>query len=68
MMRTTLDLDEILVKEVLELSGAKTKTEAMNTAMREYARIRKIRRLRELRGKLDLTENWQELEEAELRE
>lgn len=34
----------------------------------EHAKTRKIRRLRELRGKLDLIENWQELEETELRE
>lgn len=34
-MRTTLDLPEDLIKETMELTGAKTKTEAIKKAMEE---------------------------------
>lgn len=67
-MRTTLDLDENLIREVAEISGAKNKTDAIHTAMREYIRCRKLNRLLELRGNLDLEDNWKELREAELGE
>ena len=54
-MRTTLDVDEGLVEEARILSGARTKRETIETALREYIRRRKARRLLDLEGRIQLT-------------
>lgn len=54
-MRTTLSIREDLLKEVRELSGAKTKKEAVERALEEFVRRRKTKRLIELEGKIDLS-------------
>jgi Arc/MetJ family transcription regulator len=53
-MRTTIDLDEDLLKQVLDATGEKSKTKAVNKAMEEFIRAIRIKHLRSLRGKLDL--------------
>jgi len=54
-MRTTLSIREDLLKEVRELSGAKTKKEAVERALEEFVRRRRAKRLIELEGKIDLS-------------
>ena len=49
-MRTTLDLPEDLIKETMELTGAKTKTEAIKKAMQELINQNNHKKLRELKG------------------
>jgi len=53
-MRTTLEIDEKLVEEAKALSGAETKRETVETALKEYIRRRKARKLLDLEGKVDL--------------
>jgi len=53
-MRTTLDLPEDLLKEAMRLSNARTKTGTVILSLQELINKRKIERLRELKGKLDL--------------
>ena len=53
-MRTTLDLPEDLLKEAMQLSNARTKTGTVILSLQELISKRKIERLRELKGKLDL--------------
>ncbi len=67
-MRTTLLLDEHLIKELMALTGSKTKTEAIHLAVSELIRSRKRDGLKALSGKVALAENWQALEEVELKE
>ena len=67
-MRTTMSLDDGLMKELMEVTGATTKTEAIHLAMSEYVRKKKLEGLKALSGKIRLADNWQELEELELRE
>jgi Arc/MetJ family transcription regulator len=51
--RTNIVLDERLVKRAMQLSGAKTKRQAVDRALREMvARGSVYRALRKLRGKL----------------
>jgi Bacterial antitoxin of type II TA system, VapB len=40
-VRTTLDIDENLLGQVLEISQAKTKKKAIVTALEEYLRLKK---------------------------
>jgi Arc/MetJ family transcription regulator len=54
-MRTTLVIDERLLNEVKELSGAKTKKEAVQVALEEFIKKKKARKLLELEGKMELS-------------
>lgn len=67
-MRTTLELDEKALDEVRKLTGEKNKGKAVNLALAEYIRRRKLDDLRKLLGTLELEDNWRELEELELAE
>lgn len=66
-MRTTLDLDEKLVKELLAVTGAKTKTEVIHLAISEFLRRKKIEQLLALEGKIHLDLDWREMEQRELK-
>ena len=63
-MRTTMILDEGLLKELMAVTGAKTRTQAIT----ELIRRRKREGLKGLSGKVRLAENWAEVEEAEVKE
>ena len=67
-MRTTMSLDDKLMKELMEVTGAATKTEAVHLAIAEFIRRKKLEGLKALSGKVRITDNWQELEELELKE
>jgi Arc/MetJ family transcription regulator len=54
-MRTTLAINEHLLEEVKALSGAKTKKEAVERAMKDYIHRRKSLRLLDLEGKVELS-------------
>jgi len=54
-MRTTLVLKESLLDEAKALSGAKTKRETVEEALREFIRRRKSRKLLNLEGKVELS-------------
>ena len=67
-MRTTLNVRDELFDELLELTGAGTKTEAVRIALEEYLRRRKLELLAALRGKLEFDERWRATRELENRE
>lgn len=60
-MRTTLAINERLLDEVKTLSGAKTKKEAVEKAMKDYIHRRKSLRLLDLEGKVELSYTAEEL-------
>ena len=66
-MRTTLNLDETLLKDLMAVTKAKTKTEAIHHALSEYVRREKLRRLKALSGKIRFDLTWQEMEAQELK-
>ncbi|MGI5837729.1 MAG: type II toxin-antitoxin system VapB family antitoxin [Chloroflexota bacterium] len=61
MARTTLDIDEALLEKAMESSGAKTKTEAVELALRELIRKRQRELLRQELGTYDLDIDLEEL-------
>ena len=74
-MRTTLNIDDYLFQNLLRVTKAKTKTEAVRIALKEYLHIKQeylhIKRKEKvlaMRGKLDISENWQELRQREVKE
>ena len=66
-MRTTLDLNEKLIRELMDLTAAKTKTEAIHQAAAELIRRKKLDQLKSLSGTIHLDLNWKSLEQAEIR-
>ncbi len=67
-MRVTLVIDEKLITEVEKLTGEKSKGKAVNKALTEYVRRRKIDELRSMAGKIDVVDNLEELENLEMEE
>jgi Arc/MetJ family transcription regulator len=66
-MRTTLNLDDGLVQELMKATQAKTKTDAIHQAAAELIRRKKLERLKSLSGKIRLDLDWKKLERVELR-
>ncbi len=67
-MRATLNIPDDLLSEVQKATGEKSKTKAIVTAMQEYIREKKIRQLIALRGKIQIEDVTDELENLELKE
>lgn len=66
-MRATLNIPDNLIAEVQKLSGEKSKTKAIVTAMEEFVRDKKIKKLLSLRGKIQIDYDWEKEEELELK-
>jgi metal-responsive CopG/Arc/MetJ family transcriptional regulator len=67
-MRTTINLKEELIKDLMKRTKSRTKTHAIETAVREYLQKNAIEDLIALSGKIDISPDWQIEEEAELNE
>ncbi len=67
-MRATLNIPDDLIAEVQKLSGEKSKTKAIVTAMEEFVREKKIKKLLSLRGKIRIDDVTKELNELEMKE
>ena len=57
-MRTNIVLDESLVDEAFQFTGAKTKRELVDLALREFVENHRRRDVRELRGKVRLDSGY----------
>ena len=65
-MRTTLDIDSKLLDSVVETTGEKTKSKAVNAALKEYIRRKHVQELIDSWGKIivdDYSERALEVEE-----
>jgi len=67
-MRTTLNLKNDIINKVIQFTGAKNKSQAVNEVLEAYIREKRMQKLLELRGKLHLEDNLKELREMELDE
>jgi Arc/MetJ family transcription regulator len=52
MMKTTINLDDDLLSECRKLSGGKTDDDIVCSALKEYVRMLKRRKMLELEGKV----------------
>ena len=66
-MRTTLDIDSNLLDQVVETTGERSKTRAVNKALAEYVRRAKIDELRAIAGNIDLVDTREEQRAADRR-
>ena len=67
-MRTTINIKSNILEEVMHLTAAKNKSQAINEALETYVREKRMQKLFDLKGKLSLEENWKSLREMELDE
>ena len=67
-MRTTLNIDDYLFHDLLNVTKAKTKTEAVRMALTEYLRMKHKEKVLAMRGKLEINDDWQELRQREVAE
>ncbi len=66
-MTTVVSLTEEEVAEIQAATKQSDVAEALRTALREYVRYTQRQELMTLSGRVEMQENWQELEEAELK-
>jgi len=64
-MRTTLNLDDELVTELMNVTHAKTKTDAIHQAMAELIRKTKLEQLKALSGTLSIADTAKPQRRAE---
>lgn len=67
-MSTVIELTEQELTELKALTNETDASLAVRCAMTEYLRFARRMRLKELSGQVHMDENWQSLEEAEMRE
>ena len=67
-MRTTINVEEEILRDLMRLTAAKTRTEAVNKAIAEWVRLKRIDTLRAKRGKVAWEGNLDEMRALELKE
>ncbi len=67
-MRTTVVVDDALMKKILELTKEKNKSRLINRALQDYVQKLRIEQLKKLSGKINIEDNWQRLRELEKHE
>jgi len=65
-MRTTINIQDDLMSRLLAGTKSKTKTKAVEIAIKDYIEKKSIEDLLSLSGKIDIDPNWKKEEEAEL--
>ena len=67
-MRTTIHIEDGLFADLMRLTHATTKTQAVRDALKELIRLRHKEELLALQGRLEIEDNWRQLRESELEE
>ena len=67
-MRTTINIRDEVIKQVVEYTGAKNMSQAVNEVLEMFVREKRKQKLFGLKGKLRLEDNWQKLREMEINE
>ena len=67
-MRTTINIKDEVIKQVVEYTGAKNMSQAVNEVLEMFVREKRKQKLFGLKGNLNLEDNWQKLREMEIDE
>ncbi len=65
-MRTTLNIPDSLINDLLRVTGERNKNKAICIALGDYIRSRRKEKLLALSGKVEVDLDWQKMEEMEL--
>ena len=66
-MRVTVEIPDSLVKDLLKVTGERTKARTICLAIKDYIRRKRKEKLLSLSGKIKFDLDWQEMEEIELK-
>lgn len=67
-MRTTIIIDDVKIDHLMALTGSRKKSEAINRAIDYFIENQAKQKLLDLRGKLNLHNNWRQIREQEINE
>ncbi|MBT4289686.1 MAG: type II toxin-antitoxin system VapB family antitoxin [Deltaproteobacteria bacterium] len=67
-MRTTLNLNEEIILQVMSFTEMKNKSQAVNKVLEEYVRKKKKQALLKMKGTLHLEDNWKQIRKMEVDE
>jgi len=67
MSRATVTLPQDLLTELMALVGARSKTEAVLTAVKDEIRLRKLARIKAMAGKMEFSATTDELRHGDRR-
>ncbi len=56
-MRTTINIPDQIIDQLMSFSNSLTKTDAVNKAILDWVKYKKIQKIKSLRGKLDIDNN-----------
>ena len=65
-MRATLNIPDELIAEVQNITGAKSRTKAVVTAIQEFIRKKRMEQLLALKGRVEIDYDWEREEKREL--
>ena len=64
-MRTSLNIDDDMLFDVMKATGKDNRSEAIRIALAAFLKQQKKNKILALRGKVDIEDNWQQLRELE---
>ncbi len=67
-VRTTITVEDGVMEKLMKYTKSKTQTEAVNRALADWVQNQKLEKLRSLRGKLSIDDNWESLRALEIQE
>ncbi|HUT55865.1 MAG TPA: type II toxin-antitoxin system VapB family antitoxin [bacterium] len=62
-MRTTINVDDAIIDNLMEVTEAKSKTSAVNKALTDYVRLKRKELLLSLPGKIKIDVDWRKTRE-----
>lgn len=62
-MRTTINVNDSIIEDIIQLTGAKSKTDAVNKALDDYVRLKRKQLLLSLPGKIKIDVDWRKTRE-----
>ena len=65
-MRATLNIPDNLMVKVQKITGEKSKTRAIITAMDQFVREKKINKLLKMKGNVKIDYDWKKEEDEEM--
>ena len=67
-MRMTLTLDDDLAEQLMQLTGQQTPLIAIRHALKDYLVSVRKQKLLELRGQVQVEDNWRQLRQLDMKE
>lgn len=67
-MRITVTMQDDLVSDLMEITHARNKTQAVNRAIKDWLRYKKLQKIKTFRGKLNIENNLSEMNTLEIEE